>query len=90
MLLLVLAGLLAISSACLCVLYINRTKQLRAEQSMVAVLTQRQQLFGMLWNESVEFAKTNSAMEQLLRSVTTTQPQRGSAAPPAATKPGSK
>lgn len=88
--LLAILTMIAIASAMLCVLYIKRTKQLRNLQMLTTVMNSRQQLFGMLVNESAEYAKQHPAMDQLLRSINVPQPQRPSAPAAATPKTGTK
>ncbi len=84
-LLLAILAVIAVWSVVLCWVYIKRAKQVRDTQLMMNLMNSRQQLFGMLVNDSAEYAKHSPAMEQLLRSINTTPP---TAVP--ATKPATK
>lgn len=82
--------MIAIASVILCVLYIKRTKQLRNLQVTTGVLNSRQQLFGMLVNDSAEYAKQHPAMDQLLRSINVPAPQHAPAPTTTTPKTGTK
>jgi len=75
-LLAILAGI-AVWSGVLCYLCVSRareTRNLQMETAKVVLWHQQwQQKLLMLGNESAEYAKRHPAMEQLLRSMTTTQ-----------------
>ncbi len=85
--LLAILTMIAIASVILCVQYVKRTKELRSRQVTTNVLNSRQQLFGMLINDTAEYAKQHPAMDQLLRSINVPQPQAQRPAAPAATTP---
>ncbi len=79
--LLFIVAVLSVWSLVLCWTYFNRARQLQDMQIQVYRISQAQQGFQMLLNESAEYSKTHPAMDTLLRSIPGIQ-----AAPSAAQK----
>ncbi len=68
-LLLVLLAISAVWSVILCMQFINRTREIRQLSAQAAVIQTRQQAFRALVIETQEYARTNRAIDPILKSI---------------------